>query len=229
MENYIRDKYERKLFMTESNESAPLSLKSNSTDKPRANLLDSDRLFEFDGSNDFKKSDYTDANYSKQLTLLSEMGFTDSEFNYKTLKASNGNMQEALEIIVASNQKSKRKSSERNINIFDEIQQEFSPVASNSNIQSTDSFQVTPPIQLEEWGFDSTPVALDKKESKESVQSSTKSESVPEVKNNSNNPWDDNHAESEKEIDSSKKSNDPFDTYKAFSSNTNDAYFDNPW
>lgn len=49
--------------------------------------------------------------YAKQLALLAEMGFTDREFNLKTLQAANGNMQDALEIIVAANQRLRKKKS----------------------------------------------------------------------------------------------------------------------
>jgi hypothetical protein len=51
------------------------------------------------------------AQFSKQLTLLTEMGFTDTDFNLKTLQAANGNIQDALEIIVAANQRLRKKKS----------------------------------------------------------------------------------------------------------------------
>lgn len=63
--------------------------------------------------------------YNKQLDLLAEMGFHDREFNLKTLKAANGNMQDALEIIVAANQKLRNKPSVNKAppskNILDEL------------------------------------------------------------------------------------------------------------
>lgn len=68
-------------------------LSSQSPKTTGANLID-------DGA--FNSIDHA---YAKQLDLLAEMGFHDREFNLKTLKAANGNMQDALEIIVAANQK----------------------------------------------------------------------------------------------------------------------------
>ena len=120
MENYIRDKYERKLFVTDNSygNSGSMSLKSN-------NLMDlesSCNSKDFDFKPTIGLSEPSDAHYTKQLTLLNEMGFSDNEFNYKTLRAANGNMQEALEIIVATNQKQRRKHVDRN-NLFDELEE----------------------------------------------------------------------------------------------------------
>ena len=45
---------------------------------------------------------------------------------------------------------------------------------------------------------------------------------------NPNNPWDDDFVEDSSGDKVTKSKEDPFDTYKAFKSNT-DNYFDNPW
>lgn len=139
MENYIRDKYERKLFMEDissSNSRSIQNLRANSATK--AGIKD-DNLLDFDDEPSPESSMPSRADirypvkesaieptpisshspYGNQLALLAEMGFVDSEFNLKALKAANGNTQEALEIIVAANQKQTRKPSGHSI--LDEI------------------------------------------------------------------------------------------------------------
>jgi len=210
--------------------STQMSLKSHSSERRKSNLLDSEALVNTGNSNGFKKcsAEGMETNYSKQLTLLSEMGFTDSDFNYKTLRAANGNLQEALEIIVAANQKSRKKTVERN-NIFDEINQETSTKDAPVNIEIKEKFQSSPPIQMDDWGFDSTPIVeMNNKESVESVKSNSNVEVIEPKPKSSTNPWDEDQSENSKETES-KKPHDPFDTYKAFSSTTSDTYFDNPW
>lgn len=119
MENYIRDKYERKLFMDSdtvasfnhnTSTSNPMVLKRGSLNSPKTptnNLMD---MPDFKVSTpELNTASMGSSNaYDKQLSLLSEMGFNDTEFNLKTLKAANGNMQDALEIIVAANHKLKQ-------------------------------------------------------------------------------------------------------------------------
>lgn len=240
MENYIRDKYERKLFMTDDI-SIATSRMSLSEKSKKNNLMDSEISFE--PSNTFKNSssDSFNNNYSKQLTLLSEMGFTDTEFNYKTLKAANGNLQEALEIIVASNNKQRRKTVEKNI--FDDIQ-EVKLTSSVQNI-SKEQNKSTPPIQMDDWGFDSTSSSKVEMDCSENALISNHSDfpdigvlvsdpvrTVQNKQSNSSNPWDDNFVEEnpaiEKESKKAAAADDSFDTYKSFKSTT-DSYFDNPW
>ena len=206
------------------------------SDKSKNNLMDSEIYCE--QSNTFKNStsDSFNSNYSKQLTLLAEMGFTDTEFNYKTLKAANGNMQEALEIIVVANNKQRRKTVEKNI--FDEIE-EVKPSKSIQNIYKDEpnvTFQSPPSIQMDDWGFENT--STSKVEHSETFPISNDADvnvteivPVPPVKtkqSNPSNPWDDNFEENSNAEKDSKKAEDPFDTYKAFKSTT-DNYFDNPW
>lgn len=236
MENYIRDKYERKLFMTDDGSTGTGRMYLN--DKSKNNLMDSEVSYEQSSTNTFKNSssDSFNTNYSKQLTLLSEMGFTDTEFNYKTLKAANGNMQEALEIIVAANNKQRRKTVDKNI--FDEIEEVKPQSTSSQHAPKNEqiiSFQSPP---MDDWGFESSSVS--KVENSKTFDVSEHSE-IPKIdepapvtpveskQSNTNNPWDDNFVEDSSAAEKdSKKSEDPFDSYKAFRSTT-DTYFDNPW
>lgn len=231
MENFIRDKYERKLFIDNSSSGTNrMSLNDNF----KNNLIDSE--ISMGTSESFKNSpsDFSNSSFNKQLTLLSEMGFTDTEFNYKILKASNGNMQEALEIIVASNNKQRRKTVEKNI--FDEIEESKPPISSDNTekTESNISFKAPMPLPIDDWGFDAT-LTSEKKHSEdllieEKIENLELDESAPTPANNKQpNPWDDNIVE--KDQGTEKDTNiihDPFDTYKAFKSNT-DSYFDNPW
>lgn len=239
MENYIRDKYERKLFMNDGG-SGHMSLNSDSAKFSRKNIMDSDFGYEskkpeasnFKSSNNFEVSE---SNYSKQLTLLTEMGFTDTEFNYKTLKAANGNMQEALEIIVAANHKSRRRTVEKSL--FDELDDK---VASNSNshnqtvdrhsIPISNEYKSPPPIQLDDWGTNNTEVknssndlveSLIPQKNNEQDEVSKPEPSSEKTKHSSNNPW--GTEEDDKKLD------DAFDSFKAFRSTGSDNYFDNPW
>lgn len=238
MENYIRDKYERKLFMTESSTglSGPMSLK-HSGEKSKNNIMDTEFSFE-SSANDFKTSSSGtyDSNYSKQLTLLSEMGFTDSEFNHKILKAANGNMQEALEIIVATNQKQKRKPSQKNI--FDELEEAKPVVEDVKRPTEQSTYKSPPPMHMDDWGFSSEPaVPVVKEEIAESKRPSEPEIVVEETKPKkvnkqvSHNPWDNEFVDETSNSDHEpvKKSEDPFDTYKAFKTTPTDTYFDNPW
>lgn len=243
MENYIRDKYERKLFITDSSSgsSGPMPLKSSSDERSKKNLIDSEFSDEpnSSSSNTFKTSSSESCNtdFSKKLALLSEMGFTDTDFNYKTLKAANGNMQEALEIIVAANQKQRRKTVDRNI--FDEFE-EAKPSQSVSQTcfgidegSHKESFKSPPSIQLDDWGFNSDSNAKEVK--KENAHFSEPDVPIQEDKSNikqvsSNNPWGNDFVDDSIPPESdSKRTEDPFDTYKAFRSTTSDNYFDNPW
>lgn len=235
MENYIRDKYERKLFMVEgpSGSSGPMSL-NDSGEKSKKNIMDSFVSSEFSSANDFKTNsfDNSSSNYSKQLSLLSEMGFADSEFNHKILKAANGNMQEALEIIVATNQKQKRKTSERNI--FDELEESKSSIIYKSPSEN-EGLKSPPPVHINDWG-NSSEISVGVKEEKLEFKILLESDIVPEdvksIKNTqpSSNPWDAEFVEDLIDKDSTKKVEDsPLDTFKAFKSTPTDTYFDNPW
>lgn len=242
MENYIRDKYERKLFMADcsSGSSGPMSLKSKSLSEQSSKNNIIDNIFSDDspssGSSVFKTSasESYNSNFSKQLALLSEMGFTDTDFNYKTLKAANGNMQEALEIIVAANQKQRRKTVDKNI--FDEIE-EARPSSSAQTSTKIDedsnkeTFKSPQSINIDDWGFDNCSNVKDIKN--EAIISEPEVVIKEKEKSNSkqapNNPWgndfvDDSISESEP-----KNTEDAFDSYKAFRSTPSDNYFDNPW
>lgn len=218
-----------------------MSLKSSSNEKSQNDLMDS-QVFNssYDiNSSAFKESSSESAgvNYSKQLTLLSEMGFTDSEFNYKTLKAANGNMQEALEIIVAANQKNRRKTVDRNI--FDEIEEAKPSPKFSSNVveESKTSFKSPPPIHMDDWGFNSSAAdntvkneihpVIDEFVPEADVE---KPKSLKNDKKHSDptNPWGEDFVEDSSIEKDSKIKDDPFDSYKAFRS-TADSYFDNPW
>lgn len=237
MENYIRDKYERKLFMSDSScsSSGPMSLKSVPAGRSKNNIMDSEFADEPPSTNlnSFKSStsDNSSSNFSKQLTLLSEMGFTDTEFNYKTLKAANGNMQEALEIIVAANQKQRRKTVDRNI--FDEFEEAKPAQPSKEAVDDSDAknFKSPPPIQLDDWGFTNE---ISTKNLEEGNNFAEITAPIQEKKSNinqssSNNPWGSDLADDAVPDDEVKKTEDPFDSFKAFRSTTSDNYFDNPW
>lgn len=240
MENYIRDKYERKLFMSDSSSgsSGPMSLKSLSVEHSKHNIMDSEFSYEYtSGSNAFKTSvseSYT-ANFSKQLALLSEMGFTDADFNYKTLKAANGNMQEALEIIVAANQKQRRKTVDRNI--FDEIE-EVKPSSSTAQASAKidedlnkETFKSPPPITMDDWGFSNESNTKDIKNETHIPEPEVvvKEEKSNNKQASSNNPWGNDFVDDSTSESEPKKTEDPFDSYKAFRSTPSDNYFDNPW
>lgn len=241
MENYIRDKYERKLFMSDSSSSSsgPMSLKSVPTGRSANNIMDSEFSDEPASTNlnSFKTStsENSSSNFSKQLTLLSEMGFTDTEFNYKTLKAANGNMQEALEIIVAANQKQRRKTVDRNI--FDEFEEAkpSSVQPSRGSVDDSDSknFKSPPPIQLNDWGFRSETATKNPDEGNNFAEIAAPIQDKKPSNNNkhssSNNPWGSDHADDSLPDEEVKKTEDPFDSFKAFRSTTSDNYFDNPW
>jgi len=240
MENFIRDKYERKLFMADnsSGSSGPMSLKSSS-EGSKNNIMDSEFSYEFSsmGSNAFKtsSSESYNANFSKQLALLSEMGFTDTDFNYKTLKAANGNMQEALEIIVAANQKQRRKTVDRNF--FDEIEeakpstsyaQTFASIDGDAN---NETFKTPQPLNMNDWDFNTESVS---KEIKNEITFSQPKVVAKEEKPNSkqapnNNPWGNDFVDDSIPESETKKTEDPFDSYKGFRSTPSDNYFDNPW
>jgi hypothetical protein len=80
MEQYIRDKYERKLFMGgESRASVPKSRGSIPTGSAASNA----------------------ERYPLQIKSLGEMGFSDLAANSAALAASNGNLQEAVESLLA--------------------------------------------------------------------------------------------------------------------------------
>ncbi|PJF18784.1 Arf GTPase activating protein domain-containing protein [Paramicrosporidium saccamoebae] len=80
MEQYIRDKYERKLFMGgESRASAPKSRGSIPNGSVSSNA----------------------ERYPLQIKSLGEMGFSDPAANSAALAASNGNLQEAIESLLA--------------------------------------------------------------------------------------------------------------------------------
>lgn len=241
MENYIRDKYERKLFMVDNStaSSGPMSLKSSSEERSKNNIMDSEFSYELHltSSNDFKtsSSEINNFNFSKQLALLSEMGFTDTEFNYKTLKAANGNMQEALEIIVAANQKQRRKTVDRNI--FDEIE-EAKP--STSNVQTfavidgdanDETFKSHQPINMNDWGFNTESISKEiKNENPFSEPRVIVKEEKPNNKQASNNnPWGNDFVDDTIHESETKKTEHPFDSYSGFKSTPSDNYFDNPW
>lgn len=236
MDNYIRDKYERKLFLSDSSQ---LNLSLKEKENSKNNLIDSEFSYGCDDSNNFKDSfsDFsTGPNYSKQLLLLSEMGFTDHEFNFKTLKAANGNMQDVLEIIVAANQKQKRKIVENNI--FDEIEQ-VNPVLNSSLPLDNVNGKIS--VLMDDWGHSDgskekiakkslSPVTIKDKYVDEKMSVETN------ISSNHNNPWDNScieqreaETQSASEIELQKKIEDPFDTYKSFKTSSSDNYFDNPW
>ncbi|EPZ31131.1 ArfGap-domain-containing protein [Rozella allomycis CSF55] len=80
LEHYIRDKYERKLFGTDSINSRPV----NSTQL-----------------NTTTSSSY--GQYSSEIRKLNEMGFTDNNLCLEALKQTNGNVAAALDVLVANN------------------------------------------------------------------------------------------------------------------------------
>lgn len=87
MEQYIRDKYERKLFMNPGSRtpsSTPMSLGSAA----RKSFLDSTRT----SSNDF----------STEIRQLNEMGFTNRQKCLNALESSNGNISQSIDILAAS-------------------------------------------------------------------------------------------------------------------------------
>ena len=94
--------------MDDSSSSSPQQSGTRMVLKKKSSVMDDDDLPEFKVSTPELTNN---TQYAKQLTLLAEMGFTDTEFNLKTLQAANGNMQDALEIIVAANQRLRKKKS----------------------------------------------------------------------------------------------------------------------
>lgn len=87
MEQYIRDKYERKLFMNPGSRTpstAPMSLGSAA----RKSFMDSARTT----SNDF----------STEIRQLNEMGFTNRQKCLNALESSNGNISQSIDILAAS-------------------------------------------------------------------------------------------------------------------------------
>jgi hypothetical protein len=243
MENYIRDKYERKLFMADcsSGSSGPMSLKSKSLSEQSSKNNIMDNIFLDDspssGSSAFKTSasESYNSNFSKQLALLSEMGFTDTDFNYKTLKAANGNMQEALEIIVAANQKQRRKTVDKNI--FDEIE-EARPSFSEQTATKIDedsnkeTFKSPPPIDMDDWSFNNGSKVKDIKNEAIISEPEVIIKEENEKSNNKqapNNPWGNNFVDDSISESEPENTEDPFDSYKAFRSTPSDNYFDNPW
>ena len=84
MERFIRDKYERHAFK-----------KASPSMTPRAQSSESQR-------------------FSPQLAQLSELGFKDTSQNIKILKATHGNLQEALDILTVGK-------SEGNSPVFDPL------------------------------------------------------------------------------------------------------------
>ena len=235
MDNYIRDKYERKLFLSDSSQ---LNLSLNEKNNSKNNLIDSEFSYGHNDSNTFKDS-FSDCstgpNYSKQLSLLSEMGFTDHEFNFKTLKAANGNMQDVLEIIVAANQKQKRKIVENNI--FDEIEQ-VNPVLNSS----LDNVNEKISVLMDDWRHSdgSKEKIVEKNMSPITIKDKYVDEEMPaeiiNISSEHNNPWDNScneqretETQSGSEIELQKKIEDPFDAYKSFKTSSSDNYFDNPW
>jgi hypothetical protein len=249
MENFIRDKYERNLFMNhEDKVGGPMSLKNSAHG---IDLLSSGSSSK-DG---FKMSSPEILSlslshpFAKQLNLLSEMGFKDSELNLKILNASNGNMQDALEIIVASNQKNRRKPSEKNI--FDEFETiEQSPKSMDSSFQTeksslslenqirTPSVSVKspPPMLMDDWSSASTSVNVSKPlerttEINKNLESVSAIQEARKPSISSGNPWDDiviNDDSETKEEEIKKTLPDPFDSYSAFKPNS-DTFYDNPW
>ena len=210
----------------------------DTNDKSTKNFMDTEISFDSSINSKNVSSDSFTTNYSKQLVLLSEMGFTDTEFNHKTLKAANGNMQEALEIIVASNNKQRRKTNDRNI--FDEIEEikTSNSVQNASKSEQNIIFQSPSSIQMDDWGFENTSTRTVEHSvsepifNHEEVSKFNEPTPTPPVQNkqsNSHNPWDDNFIEEDSNVKKeSKHTDDPFDTYKAFKS-TADNFFDNPW
>lgn len=246
MENFIRDKYERNLFANhEDKVSGPMSLKNSAHG---IDLLSSGSSSK-DGYGFFKMmnspeilSVSTSHPFAKQLDLLSEMGFKDSELNLKILKASNGNMQDALEIIVASNQKNRRKLSEKNI--FDEFETVVqSPKSMDSSFQtekdsislrnqiniSTEPVKSPPPMSMDDWSSASTSVNVRTTEINPNIESVSSIQETRKPSVSSRNPWDDdNNDDAEKTEKEIKKQPDPFDSYSAFKPNS-EIFYDNPW
>jgi hypothetical protein len=86
MEQYIRDKYERKLFMSpDARGSMPV------TAAARGNI-----------SHSSSSSGTNIGRYPLQMKSLREMGFTDVNANAEAVNASKGNLQEAIEALLAS-------------------------------------------------------------------------------------------------------------------------------
>lgn len=235
MDNYIRDKYERKLFLSDSSQ---LNSSLKEKENPKNKLIDSEFSYGCDDSNTFKDSfsdSSTGPNYSKQLLLLSEMGFTDHEFNFKTLKAANGNMQDVLEIIVAANQKQKRKIVGNNI--FDEIEQ-VNPIL-NSSLPLNNLNEKTS-VLIDDWGYSDESIGR-KSLSHVTIKDKDIDKKIfvenNHISSNHDNPWDnsfieqrENKTQSAPEIEVQEKiTEDHFDTYKSFKTSSSDNYFDNPW
>lgn len=89
MEQYIRDKYERKLFMNpnQRNSMGPMTLTSKRNS--------------FEAENSSKTS--TAFAFSRQLQQLKEMGFQNHTKCMEALKSTNGDMQSAIDKLTANN------------------------------------------------------------------------------------------------------------------------------
>lgn len=82
MEQYIRDKYERKLFMNPASgrtSAGPMPLRAQSIRSP------------------FEAIPVQPVAYSKQLAQLKDMGFNNKEKNAEILKATNGDLQMSID------------------------------------------------------------------------------------------------------------------------------------
>ena len=88
MEQYIRDKYERKIFMNSSSVHRSSSIPSSTSAAAKTTAA---------------TTTTTTANksYQEQMIKLREMGFTQPVANMTALQATNGNLQEAIDRLVS--------------------------------------------------------------------------------------------------------------------------------
>ncbi len=157
--------------------SSPQQSSTRMTLKKKTSIVDDDDLPEFKVSTpDMNAS--SSLQFSKQLVLLAEMGFTDTEFNLKTLQAANGNLQEALEIIVAANQRLRKKKS-ISASTADEIEL-FSTANSFAPVKKQQ-----PIVDL----MDSLDLGMNNTSSNSRKSSSTSANAGPALFNDDSNPW----------------------------------------
>jgi trimeric autotransporter adhesin len=90
MEQFIRDKYERKVFMSEKDKRTLLQ------------IMEQDRIRTTPSHCPLDISQMDKAKYEQSLRALREMGFEDPILNLVALKATNGNVQRAIDQLVIS-------------------------------------------------------------------------------------------------------------------------------
>lgn len=100
METYIRDKYERKKFMNAS-ERQKLELEEKSSGSKSFTASQSNKYSSMEYLPD-SISDYDQDRYSYSLKQLYDMGFKSTISNLSSLKASQGDIAQAIEYLIAS-------------------------------------------------------------------------------------------------------------------------------